>query len=279
MFFVTKEMTWIAPRLTDGLGNRLFQYAAAAGLAEKWGWPIVFFLPQCGPTNHGPFETIFKLFPLTRIVDTEYEWELLTEPEKGIYTYYPLPDEPPSTKFHVLQGYRQSEKYFPKNFVLDFENALGAEQAASIRQKIPEPNKTWFVHVRLGDYKKLIHHQINLEAYYNKCLVEIPRGSSLILMSDELELCRGVFGQVADQLGLDFSICDTDDELVTLYLMSLCHGGAITANSTFSWWGAYCAHQTAPPTFRAFFPSSWGVGMPEPKDITPSWGNVVTLTS
>jgi Glycosyl transferase family 11 len=266
-------MAWIAPQLTDGLGNRLFQYAAAAGLAEKWGRPLVFFLPRCGPTNHGEFDTIFKLLPTVDIVDTALEWDVTLEAVEDVYTYRELPSQPPSSKFHILQGYRQTEKYFPnKGITLDFENALGPHKAKSLRDHVSQPLNTWFIHVRLGDYKYLAHHQVTLDSYYRNCLVQIPTGSTLIFMCDEPELCKDVFSQAASQLGLEFVVCDSPNEIVALYLMSLCKGGAITTNSTFGWWGAYLAHQGAPPSFRAFYPSSWGKGMPVPQDITPSWG-------
>jgi hypothetical protein len=266
-------MVWIAPRLTDGLGNRLFQYAAAAGLAEKWNWPLVFFLPQCGPTNHGRFETIFKLFPTVPLIYTEPEWESVSEPLGHIYKFCELPAEPLSQKVHVLQGYRQSEKYFPKEGIcLNFENALGSEKIRQLREQITDPFKTWFIHIRLGDYKLLPHHQQPLDFYYSRCLVEIPRGCTLVLMSDEPKLCQEMFAEACVHLGLEFVVCDTPDELASLYLMSLCKGGAITSNSTFGWWGAYCAHQDASPTFRAFYPSKWGKGMPLPEDVVPSWG-------
>jgi hypothetical protein len=271
-------MPWIAPQLSDGLGNRLFQYAAAAGLAEKWGWSIVFFLPRCGPTNHGEFDTLFKLLPDVEIVEAETSWQVIGEPSEGIYTYYELPSAPFSTNFHILQGYRQSEKYFPKKGItLNFENVLGPEKAAGLRDQISDPLKTWFIHIRLGDYKILPHHQISLNSYYTKCLLEIPRGSMLILMSDEIELCKESVGQMATQLGLEFAICDSPNEVIALYLMSLCKGGAITSNSTFGWWGAYLAHQGAPASFRAFYPSSWGQGMPTPRDIVPAWGTRIDV--
>lgn len=268
-------MGWVAPHLTGGLGNRLFQYAAAAGLAEKWKSEVIFFLPRCSETGHGKFENMFLLLPTVRIVETELEWETLLEPANSMYKFFPFPETP--LKGHaVIQGWRQSEKYFPSNGVhLNFEHALGKERFETL--KLPTPSKSWFLHVRLGDYKILPHHQVDLRAYYVSCLQKIPKGGTLYFFSDEPELCANAFEGLCQQLQIPFQVCPSKDEVETLYQMSQCKGGAITANSTFSWWGAYLAHQEANPDFQAFYPTVWGNGMPPPIDIIPSWGTAVDV--
>jgi hypothetical protein len=258
----------VAPHLTGGIGNRLFEFAAAAGLAEKWGRKVVNFLPRCSSTDHGPFDNIFKLFPTVPIVESAETWETLEEKKNDMYRYVPFSS--PVAGPVVVHGYRQSEKYFPKSIVPNFEAALGAEKAATIRKRIPK--NAWFLHVRLGDYKILPHHQVNLKAYYEKCLNIIPSGSTLFLFSDEPELCADYFMIEASSRHIELLVCTNKDELVNLYMMSLCTGGAITANSTFSWWGAYFARQATQNTFQAFYPSVWGQGMPPPVDLIPSWG-------
>ena len=56
--------------------------------------------------------------------------------------------------------------------------------------------------------------------------------------------------------------------------MSLCWGGAVIANSTFSWWGAWFAHQSTskPESFVGVYPKVWGQGLPPARDIIPKWG-------
>lgn len=271
-------MGWIAPQLTGGLGNRLFQFSAAKGLAEKWGYTTQFVISKCTPTNHGPFDTIFKLFPTVPVLKESDTCEVLSEPYLGYYKYYSFPLIPSHTGNYSVSGYRQTEKYFPTTGIHpDFENALGPETVAALKRKITNPSVTWFIHVRLGDYKILAHHQVNLKSYYTKCIQEVPKDSLLILFSDETDLCKEMIHTLANDNGLQFVVCESSDELSSLYLMSCCKGGAITANSTFSWWGAYLAHQNAPASFRAFYPSSWGQHMPQPVDITPSWGTMVSI--
>lgn len=276
---------WIAPHLTGGLGNRLFQLAASLGLSEKWGRQTVFFLPKCGPTNHGPFETIFLMFPDIPIVETAAEWVVLEEPKRDFFNYLPFDDKPSHTLPTITHGFRQSPKYFPTlglqaclGEVLDARRWLDLQakyQLLSLQQK----ESTWFLHVRLGDYKILPHHQVNLQEYYIYCLRQVPQGSRILFFSDEVDLCKEMFQHVVQALGHSFQAVEETDELESLALMSQCWGGSITANSTFSWWGAYFAHTRAssPEKHIAFYPENWGAGQPPPTDLIPSWGKKIAV--
>jgi hypothetical protein len=277
---------WIAPHLTGGLGNRLFQLSAALGLGEKWNRDVVFFLPKCGPTNHGPFDTIFRMFPSLSMVETTQEWVVLEEPKRDFFNYLQFDTTPPSSKPLIVHGFRQSPKYFPCQGIhpLLYE-LLDQKRWQDLLEKYrleTETNKkkTWFLHVRLGDYKVLPHHQVNLQTYYMSCLTKVPQGSKLLFFSDEPHLLHEAFKQIIEALGHSFQVVEESEELESLSLMSQCWGGAITANSTFSWWGAYFAHthSLSPETYRAFYPDNWGSGMPPPVDVCPSWGTVVSVT-
>ena len=271
---------WISAHLTGGIGNRLFEFAAALGLAEKWNREAVFFLPRCGPTNHGPFDTIFKMFPKMPVIETATEWAEIDEPKKGVFTYFPFDNEPPSDTPFIIGGWRQSPLYFPKKGIHALlSEALDKERRATLQEKYlikttEQKKTTWFLHARLGDYKHLSHHQINLTSYYMTCIEKLPEKSKVLFFSDEPELSRQTFETVIKSMGLQFQVCEESDELESLALMSQCWGGAITANSTFSWWGAYFAYVRCPnkESYRAFFPGTWGQGLPAAKDVVPFWG-------
>ena len=103
---------WVAPYLSDGLGNRLFQFSCAKQFSEENKKPLVFFLPRCAPTNHGRFDTIFKLFPEVPIIETDVSWNEIEEPLDKHFTYIPI--KPTIGLPIVIRGYRQSYKYFDK---------------------------------------------------------------------------------------------------------------------------------------------------------------------
>ena len=109
------DQSWVSPALTSGLGNRLFQFAAAAGAAERWGRPVVFYLPAMRESPHGRIGTMFDLFPDVPVVeDSATDEFLLQEPARQHYRYLGLGvSAPHPTKCVVLRGYWQSPRYFP----------------------------------------------------------------------------------------------------------------------------------------------------------------------
>ena len=272
-------MEWVTGHLTGGIGNRLFQHAAAAGLAEKWSIPFVFYLPECGPTNHGAFENIFKLFPRVPQINNKVVVERLAEPTNGVFTYTAFPEKQTSS-YVSIDGWRQTELYFPKDGLFpDFDSAVPKERREALLQEFDidtaeKKQNTWLLHVRLGDYKVLPHHQIDMNDYYTKAVKYIPSGSRVFLFSDEI----GTYGMILQgflrEKGVDAISVNIPDELETLYMMSQCLGGAVVANSTFSWWGAYFArkHHPDPKSYIAIYPGMWGNGLPQATNIVPLWG-------
>lgn len=272
---------WVAGHLTGGLGNRLFQHAAAAGLAEKTGRQLVFHLPSCAPTGHGPFDTIFRLFPDVPVIQDECPTLMVSEPHGGVFTYHPFPAFEGVSQNIVIDGWRQTPLYFPTHAIhAHLEAALPGNTAAYLLQKCRLDTteaklRTWFIHIRLGDYMILPHHQINIGAYYAEAIKYIPKDANILIFSDQARDYKDMFTAMFEKLGHKVNVVtDVTDELETLFLMSQCWGGSIVANSTFSWWGAYFAHQRClkPESYKAIYPTCWGQGLPEARDIIPSWG-------
>ena len=168
------------------------------------------------------------MFPRVRIVE-EPVTELVeyNEPGRRFYEYIPL-DPPPSANA-LIHGFRQSPNYFPGLLRPDWDSALGPE----IRRRIEKlaslhtmntRTTTYAIHVRLGDYKYLKHHQVDLSKYYSMALERIPRNSRLHLFSDEPDICRDLFKSAVAQKNLQFTLAVSHSDVESLYEMSLCLG-------------------------------------------------------
>jgi hypothetical protein len=272
-------MSWVCGHLTGGLGNRLFQHVAAMGLAERWNRECVFYLPQCAPTQHGPFANIFSLFPETKIIQEDTAFTSIPEPPGHVFTYTELPEEPLPSNVSV-DGWRQTSLYFPKKpFTVQLErNIIPSIQEQLLQQyhMVSEEQKksTWFIHIRLGDYAILPHHQIDVGTYVSRAAQHIPKEAMVLVFSDEAVKYKTMLEDFCKAIGIQGTVVQNEDELQSLYLMSQCWGGAIVANSTFSWWGAYLARQRCPnpSQYMALYPTVWGSGLPPARDVVPSWG-------
>jgi hypothetical protein len=260
--------TWVTARLTNGLGNRLFQLAAAKKLSDQWATPLVFARPYCTPSEHGEYETIFKMFPSIPSI-----WKaepLLAIDQDRCFEFCPLPSVAPASRV-LLRGMWQAAEYVDDSFKPSW-TAIENQEELQMKWNLAsteQQQKTAFLHVRLGDYRVLPHHQVNLLSYYQKAMKSFPSDIRFLVFSDE--------PQIAASLPVFHERCvfvDEPDELRSLWLMSLCTGGAITANSTFSWWGAFFGRQHANTItdYRACMPARWLVTSNEPTDtIYPSW--------
>ena len=226
------DTTWIAPCLTDGLGNRLFQYACAKQYSEKYNKKLVFFLPRSRATGHGKFNTLFRLFPEVPILETDISWNELEE--KSYYSYENLLNVKENL---VIKGCRQSYKYFDNVKINpSFESIISNERLEYLNNTyLKEKESLFFIHIRLGDYRLLSHYQIDIASYYTNAIKRVPLNAKLIIFSDEPSIAKQLFPNIC--------VCEEKDEVETLYLMSHALLGSIVANSTFSYWGSYLAHQ------------------------------------
>jgi hypothetical protein len=98
-----------------------------------------------------------------------------------------------------------------------------------------------FLHIRRGDYLDYadIHLPQSIDGYYKKAVNRLlDRKLSLnqiYVISDDMVWVKEQ-DYFKDSI---FTFFESKDELETLAMMSLCTSGAICANSTFSWWGAF----------------------------------------
>ena len=262
----------IVGRLMGGLGNQMFQYAAARRLALRHAVPLRLDLTWFGRvperryaldrfnlpvTVAGAAEVRAIRGPDERSVDRLVfrlgrrlglgSWHLLSE--RFLAPVDPRVLEAPDRTY--LDGYWQSERYFADvadRIRSDFSLEPAADTASrELEARIAEVTSV-SIHVRRGDYvanpkTRQVHGVCGLD-YYQRCielLVSRVARPHFFLFSDDPTW-------TAKELRLDYPATlvsgrSGGEEHEDLRLMSRCRHHII-ANSSFSWWGAWLHPRT-----------------------------------
>jgi hypothetical protein len=287
----------IVVQLTGGLGNQLFQYAAAKALS--WHHDATFMLDTSSflrtelPELEVPRNFELNIFPAIneQIITVEELRKLFDTNKKKIFYNKLIPpykqsiyNEPhfhfdknffKSKKKVLLIGNWQSEKYF-SSFKKQLRSILviNNELVKNVISEAENLQKTESIgiHIRRGDYlrKQIIFewHGVMNKGYYLKGLEIISKkitpGRILFFTDDpewvEKELLPITGGEIASN---NISKTHVED----LYLMSQCRHNII-ANSSFSWWGAWLNSNTEKIVVA---PERWfGNGPKDTQDIIPT---------
>jgi hypothetical protein len=224
--------TKITVLLHGGLGNMLFQIAAAYAYSLEYAYEFELYDNLYIPCHHPSFDSykdnIFSNIKISSINDQFYKYN------ESSFCYDKIP------KFEnnlVLYGYFQSEKYFLKykeqiHKIFDFDSDLIEKYSNELKQK------TCSIHVRRGDYLNLQHCYLvqDLE-YYKKAMALFDKHTLFFIFSNDIEWCKNIF--TYENTGFEnFIFIEGNKNQDDLLLMSKCQNNII-ANSTFSWWGAW----------------------------------------
>ena len=224
-------MKIISTKLMGGLGNYMFQIAAAYAISlrdqKKFICETYDVQSPQKPLHHYKTNLFSKIeFTEENIPHTPFG------EQKFSYTEIPTIEENLR-----LYGYFQSEKYFQKyrSEILDLFDT-DEETKDKINQKyssVLNKNPT-SLHVRRGDYVWLSDYHYNQGVDYYKSATDIiGKEKQYLIFSDDIQWCKENLDFIENKI---FITDNTDYE--DLYLMSLCENNII-ANSSFSWWGAW----------------------------------------
>lgn len=270
--------------IQGGLGNQMFQFAAAYALARTRGVDLQ--LDISSYARHSPhqgfeLDRLFSIAPHARISATDfarrgrlgaYLERCLRGPRYTEPDFFAVQDLSILPMSVILDGFWQSERYFSAH----------ADAIRALYQFVPAPQlderlqvytdrPLVSLHVRRGDYysaHSAALHGVPLQAYYAQAIaffrgwLHHPR---FMIFSDDLNFAASTFQ------GEDFVIVDWNreqDSYRDMYLMARCEGH-ILANSTFSWWGAWLNKRVDK---RVIAPRRWFAKDPQPQHLIPeSW--------
>lgn len=239
-------MDIVSTKLMGGLGNVMFQIAAAYSVALRDNKEMI-----CDTRDmmipHKPYTFyIDNIFRKVKFSDTLTNQKHIGE---GGFQYFPIPNLEGNVK---LFGHFQSEKYFinHKNELLDlFE--IDEKTKTNLLEKYGEiiNQDTCSIHVRRGDYLGLPnYHPVQPISYYENAIKIIGEEKHFVIFSDDIQWCKENFNFLKSKT---FILGNMDYE--DLYLMSMCNHNII-ANSSFSWWGAWLNKNE---NKQVIIPSKW----------------------
>ena len=222
------------------LGNQMFQYSAAKGIATKIGSD--FIIPDHkeifddGIGNRYPIliHDAFNLDGKRGMLQTQdYIQETTFHFEEKFFNISP------STNVS-LWGFFQTEKYFKhieddirKDFIFRDDISTVCKDSLNF---VDNPIS---LHIRRGDFiiNSGNHPPLGLD-YYEKALKEFDDGRNVIIFSDDTKWCKEQELFESNR----FIVAENNDQFHDLCLMSMCDD-FIIANSTFSWWGAWLGNR------------------------------------
>jgi hypothetical protein len=287
-------------RLEGGLGNVMFEYALGRYLAHKNNTQLKYDVDTYKTNPLGDYSLSLEAFTINirnNIATPEeiarlkrfqkirgkgaFFHNLLFSNEQKYIREKNYPFDPTILTLGediYLHGWWQSEKYFLnirplllKDFTL--RNPL-AEKNKEVAQQIVASNSIG-IHIRRLDYvknkKTRWYHGELPKDYYEEALSRIisqTKNPKLFIFSDDIEWAREHmhFPYETSYIGWNLQLPHED-----MHLMSLCKHN-ITANSSFSWWGAWLNQN---PDKIVVAPTPW-VALGPPKhdssDVVPeSW--------
>jgi len=221
------EISYVSPTLAGGLGNQMFEIAAAASLAKDNNALLIVNNDEHILPNQGRNVNVYKSNIFSKILfDSKLKFNGYYNKETCDYSTIPF------QKNLKLNGHFQSFEYFNHNRTYIKNLFSNQELLNSIKLTYQIPSDATAIQVRRGDYHKFPdHHPLLTVDYYNKAIEKINT-SKIYIFSDDIDWCKS---------NLKFNISTEyvkDEDYNELYLISLCKN-IIISNSSFGWWSAY----------------------------------------
>ncbi|MCG3770139.1 MAG: O-antigen biosynthesis glycosyltransferase WbnK [Nitrosomonadaceae bacterium] len=281
--------------LNSQLGNQMFQYAAVRTFAEQRGLGFCYRLGgNSAKKGHPSLSRYFQLGgdSLVRLSAMRLAWACRPKRWKNIF----IPRREHYAASHALEVYDpsffetedwtnvsggfQSAAYFAENRkrVIDWftPGQQYLEVLNSMEDELPAPpSQRCCIHVRRTSYaladKGLAfggQGWILPMSYYREALKHLPGGLFYVIVSDDPDFCESAFSQLSDKY-----ISRGNSSVVDMFLLARCKYNII-ANSSFSWWGAWCNQVSGRVVMAPKYHIGWTKRMWLPSGIEapfPGW--------
>lgn len=253
-------------KLIGGLGNQLFQIAAAYAHALRTNAQLQ--LSHDVDSGHGrPSYYHSFLHACKRYIGAPPATRPYGEPH---FHYAPIPAEA-----QFIYGYFQSSRYFADvsdqvRALFDpsaaIKDAVAAKYAALLTTEAKA--NSVIIHIRRGDYMteaNRTYHGILTPIYYRNAIKllqeKIGPTAKFYIFSDDVKYCQMEYPEA--------TCIDEPDECLTMHLMSQFRH-YIISNSSFSWWATWLGE----PAVHVIAPDRW-FGPRGPQDhqdiYEPGW--------
>lgn len=247
--------SFIFVNLMGGMGNQLFQYAAGLLQKNETNGTLVLCKPHTNIHDTKDYRKI--LFNNENIHDGILPPHISLYQDDGFTSWNPSEWKYPIVYLYgYFQHYPTLKPILPhfKDIILNNLN----QYKFKMLQKYTVNSSSIFIHVRHGDYIKLSNiFPIQTIDYYKKAYSKLSLSrniNKIFIFSDDMEWCKSQdFFKNLNPIWVEDS-----DPVDCLALMSEIKGGAIIANSTFSWMGAYLGCGIKPNT--VIYPKDWFTG-------------------
>jgi hypothetical protein len=289
----------IVAQITGGLGNQMFQFAAAKALSLHYNCELKLdlqnfnreILPELEVnrqfelpafknfTYQEASKADIKKFEPKSFLDKKVQ-QLLPKHKRSIYSEkeYPYDEKFFSARKSIyIKGHRQSEKYFSS-----YQNEIRSiytlrddliNEVEGFKSELDDRN-TVAVHVRRGDYLRLPiildwHGVLSKEYYFSalEYLSEHIPNLKILYFSDDIEWVKNELMPTYPGMVVSDNISKTHYH--DFYLIQSCKH-QIVANSSFSWWAAWLNPN---PDKIVIAPKKWFNNAPyDTRDLIPdSW--------
>jgi hypothetical protein len=267
-------------RLSGGLGNQLFQYAAARAVALKLDGQVVLDISGLRQNNSRATNRVYELdafninanitscnyrqYFFAKYLPKLYKLLWLSKPcVEHSFAYDPSVSMLQTSAYFL--GFWQSYKYFSEFSEILRREISPKKKLSHLGQKyehlIRSDKNSVAVHVRRGDYVSLLsaanfHGVLPKEYYLNgmRAVLEKIVGANFYFFSDDVDWCVKNFSTLNKVTFIEYS--KDRESWEDLILISLCRHHII-ANSSFSWWGAWLSDGSISNKNIVIAPKRW----------------------